>query len=263
MPEPAQILRRHRHPRKEAMRTNDTFEVIRSEDPFTRINNGIFRDRRLNLKALGLLCLCLSLPEDWHFSIRGLASICVDGQAASVSALDALEELGYLRRDRNQEHQENGKFGGVRYVFFDVPAAPCVDFPYTAEPYTENPSQEIIKQETKKQEIPPKPPRGRAAKKAPDHLPDEFARLWTAYPRGEDKQGAIAEWDKLKPDEATIFAMKVALLAQKQTEEWQRGIGIPYFVRWLRHRRWEDDKLRTVRPPTKPERFEPEVSTWQ
>ena len=35
--------------------------------------------------------------------------------------------------------------------------------------------------------------------------------------------------------------MKLALLAHKQSEEWQRGIGIPYFVRWLRHRRWEDE----------------------
>lgn len=230
------------------MRTNETFEVIRSEDPFTRINNGIFKDKRLNLKTLGLLCLCLSLPEDWKFSIRGLASICVDGQAAIVSALDSLEELGYLRRDRNQEHQENGKFGGVRYVFFDVPTAPCVDFPYTVEPYTENRAQETLQEETKKQENPPKPPRGRAAKKAPDHLPEEFDRLWKAYPRGEDKQGAIAEWDKLKPDEATVYAMKLALLAHKQSEEWQRGIGIPYFVRWLRHRRWEDEKVRGAAP---------------
>jgi len=228
------------------MRTNETFEVIRSEDPFTRINNGIFKDKRLNLKTLGLLCLCLSLPDDWKFSIRGLASICVDGQAAIVSALDSLEELGYLRRDRNQEHQENGKFGGVRYVFFDVPTAPCVDFPYTVEPYTENRAQETLQEETKKQENPPKPPRGRAAKKAPDHLPEEFDRLWKAYPRGEDKQGAIAEWDKLKPDEATVFAMKTALLIQRQSEEWQRGIGIPYFVRWLRNRRWEDEKLRSA-----------------
>ena len=218
----------------------------------------------MNLKALGLLCLCLSLPEDWNFSIRGLASICVDKQTAIMTALDMLEELGYLRRDRSQGHQENGKFGGIRYVFFDAPQKPCIDFPYTDEPYTENQTQVITKQETKKQEIPPKPPRGRAAaKKAPDHLPEEFARLWKAYPRGEDKQGAIAEWDKLKPDEATVYAMNLALLSQKQTEEWQRGIGIPYFVRWLRHRRWEDEKLRSAPAPEAARTVErPEVERW-
>ena len=187
----------------------------------------------------------------------------MDKQTAIMTALDTLEKLGYLRRDRNQDHQENGKFGSVRYVFFDAPQSPCVDFPYTDEPYTENQAQEITKQETKKQETPPKPPRGRAAaKKAPDHLPDEFDRLWKAYPRGEDKQGAIAEWDKLKPDEATVYAMNLALLAQKQGDEWQRGIGIPYFVRWLRNRRWEDEKIRSESPPDGRTVISPEVARW-
>lgn len=79
------------------------------------------------------------------------------------------------------------------------------------------------------------------AKKAPDYRPDTFARFWAAYPRGEDKQGAIAAWDELKPDDATLQAMSRALVRQKASEEWQRGIGIPYAVRWLRRRRWEDE----------------------
>ena len=114
----------------------------------------------------------------------------------------------------------------------------------------------------KEEQIPPKPPRGRAAaKKAPDHLPEEFDRLWKAYPRGEDKQGAIAEWDKLKPDEATVYAMNLALLSQKQSDEWQRGIGIPYFVRWLRNRRWEDEKLRSGEPGAR-DVSHTEVAQW-
>ena len=81
----------------------------------------------------------------------------------------------------------------------------------------------------------------RATKSAPDYRPDTFARFWAAYPRGEDKQGAIAAWDELKPDDATIQAMSRALVRQRASEEWQRGIGIPYAVRWLRRRRWEDE----------------------
>lgn len=116
----------------------------------------------------------------------------------------------------------------------------------------------------KDEQIPPKPPRGRTAKKAPDHLPEEFNRLWKAYPRGEDKQGAIAEWDRIKPDEAQIFAMKSALLLQLQSEDWRRGIGIPYFVRWLRHRRWEDEKLRSAAAAVAERTVEapPGVATW-
>ena len=241
------------------------------EDPFTRINNKIFMDKRISLKALGLLCLCLSLdPDTWSFSIRGLDAICKDGRTAIIHALDELEELGYLRRSRIQEHNADGGFGHTHYIFFDVPQekdAPCAQNVYTDDPYTEKLTQERNKLETKEQEIPPKPPRGRrsaTAKKAPDHLPDEFARLWKAYPRGEDKQGAIAEWDRLRPDEATILAMKRALLAQKLTEDWQRGIGIPYFVRWLRYRRWEDEKLRSMAPAAEASRIveTPEVAQW-
>ena len=87
------------------------------------------------------------------------------------------------------------------------------------------------------------------AKKAPDYRPDTFARFWAAYPRGEDKQGAITAWDELKPDDATLQAMSRALVRQRASEEWQRGIGIPYAVRWLRRRRWEDEIKAPVPQP--------------
>lgn len=265
---------------------SDNFRKVLRDKPFTALDNETLRDPELSLKARGLLVTCLSLPPDWRFSIRGLVMECKDGRAAIESALDELEAAGYLRRSRVQEHNENGTFGGTLYTFYEVrqsqPCAenqhtveapqtsPCAENPHAENLHAENQQQQIKEQQKKEQQIPPKPPRGRAAaKKAPDHLPEEFARLWTAYPRGEDKQGAIAEWDRLKPDEATVFAMQMALLAQKQTDEWQRGIGIPYFVRWLRHRRWEDDKLRTSTPgaglaakaPAEP--YEPEVRQWQ
>lgn len=97
-------------------------------------------------------------------------------------------------------------------------------------------------------DTPPKRKR-RATKSAPDYRPDTFARFWAAYPRGEDKQGAIAAWDELKPDDATLQAMSRALVRQKASEEWQRSIGIPYAVRWLRRRRWEDEIKAPAPPP--------------
>ena len=97
-------------------------------------------------------------------------------------------------------------------------------------------------------DTPPKRKR-RATKSAPDYRPDTFARFWAAYPRGEDKQGAIAAGDELKPDDATLQAMSRALVRQRASEEWQRGIGIPYAVRWLRRRRWEDEIKAPAPPP--------------
>ena len=162
--------------------------------------------------------------------------------------LDALKNAGLIRITDGEGGTDQRKiFAGVNPLSDPHDKIVTGGDKIDTAPVTElsPPYNELNKKE---EQIPPKPPRGRAAKKAPDHLPDEFARLWTAYPRGEDKQGAIAEWDKLKPDEDTVFVMKLALLAQKQTEDWQRGIGIPYFVRWLRYRRWEDEKLRSAPP---------------
>ena len=184
--------------------------------------------------------------------------------------LDALKNAGLIRITDGEGGTDQRKiFAGVNPLSDPHDKIDMGCDKIDTAPVTElsPPYNELNKKEER---IPPKPPRGRAAaKKAPDHLPEEFDRLWKAYPRGEDKQGAIAEWDKLKPDEATIYAMNLALLTQKATEEWQRGIGIPYFVRWLRHRRWEDEKLRSAPPdagraaksPAEP--YEPEVRPWQ
>ena len=96
---------------------------------------------------------------------------------------------------------------------------------------------------------PPKRKRRRSNKAVPDYKPELFERFWAAYPRGEDRQGAVAEWDSLRPDHETMLAMSRALVRQKASEEWQRGIGIPYAVRWLRRRRWEDEIKAPAPPP--------------
>lgn len=102
----------------------------------------------------------------------------------------------------------------------------------------------------------PKAPKGAKRvkpepKKAPDYEPEIFARFWAAYPRGEDKQGAICAWDALHPDRELMLKMSAALSTQKASEEWKRGVGIPYAVRWLKNRRWED--VEKQKPGTLPQ----------
>ena len=43
---------------------------------YTIMSNVHLRDRRLSLKAKGLLSYMLSLLDDWQFSVQGLASTC-------------------------------------------------------------------------------------------------------------------------------------------------------------------------------------------
>ena len=105
----------------------------------------------------------------------------------------------------------------------------------------------------------PKRKRRRSTKSVPDYEPELFERFWAAYPRGEDRQGAVAEWVSLRPDRETMLAMSRALVRQRASEEWQRGIGIPYAVRWLRRRRWEDE-IKAPAPP--PERAGGDLPVW-
>lgn len=96
--------------------------------------------------------------------------------------------------------------------------------------------------------IPPKAPQGgrREPKNEPDWMPERFKAFWAAYPRGEKKQAAIAAWDKLHADERLLKLMAMALKRQLASEEWQRGIGIPYASSWLNGRRWEDEGLKPL-----------------
>ena len=266
------------------------YRVEKTHD-YTVMANHHLRDERLSLKAKGLLSMLLSLPDDWEISIRGLASIVTDGVGAVQTGINELIEAGYIVRRR--QHADTGAFAGFEYIIHEVP--PCTENPYTANPYTGKPYTENPAQSSKDKlsTIPPVVPherdvgddnpsvsgaaadsslctrepqsaetpkrKRRATKSAPDYRPDTFARFWAAYPRGEDKQGAIAAWDELKPDDATLQAMSRALVRQRASEEWQRGIGIPYAVRWLRRRRWEDE-IKAPAPP--PERAGGDLPVW-
>lgn len=125
--------------------------VIRAEKDgnFTRINNSFFKEKQMSLKAKGLLCLMLSLPDDWNFSINGLVGLSTDGKDSVMKTLSELERFGYLKRRRVTDPK--GHFAGYEYDVFEQPQdntpyseKPCTenpntDKPYTGKPYSENP----------------------------------------------------------------------------------------------------------------------------
>lgn len=241
---------------------------VEKNHSYTVMANHHLRDERLSLKSKGLLSLILSLPDDWRISIEGMTQFSADGKDAIRSAIRELTDAGYITRD--QTHSEAGTFSGYEYTIHETPAAspssgfptmekPTSGNPTTGNPTTGNPTQRNTEKLSTIPPIvphegdgePPKRTRRRSSKSVPDYEPELFERFWAAYPRGEDRQGAVAEWDSLRPDQETVLAMSRALVRQKASEEWQRGIGIPYAVRWLRRRRWEDE-IKTAAPPERP-----------
>ena len=113
---------------------------------YTVMANYHLRDKRLSLKAVGLLSKMLSLPEEWDYTTRGLAAICKDGVDAIGAALKELENCGYLVRHRLRD--DRGRMRDTEYVIYESPHTalpdtenPYLDNPDTVKPDTENPAQ--------------------------------------------------------------------------------------------------------------------------
>lgn len=86
---------------------------------FTVMSNYHFKERKMSLKAKGLLSLMLSLPDDWNYSISGLVALSKDGKDSVMSALGELEKFGYLYRQRMIN--EKGQFDGIEYHIYEQP----------------------------------------------------------------------------------------------------------------------------------------------
>ena len=103
---------------------------------YTVMSNYHLRDMSLSLKAKGLLSLMLSLPENWDYTMKGLARICKDGIDSISGGIRELEAHGYLIRARVRG--ANGQLGSIEYTILEQPKAPS---PTQEKPIRENPVQ--------------------------------------------------------------------------------------------------------------------------
>ncbi|MBR5721000.1 MAG: helix-turn-helix domain-containing protein, partial [Clostridia bacterium] len=65
---------------------------------YTLVPNGILEEKNLSLKALGVYFLICSLPDEWNFSVKGLCTLCSDGYGSVTTAVEELENAGFLHR---------------------------------------------------------------------------------------------------------------------------------------------------------------------
>ena len=100
---------------------------VKKDKNYTVMSNFHLRDMRLSNKTIGLMCKMLSLPEDWDYTVNGLAAICKDGKDSIRAQLKELETYGYLTRERVRN--DKGQVAETIYTL-------------TEKPMTGNPSQE-------------------------------------------------------------------------------------------------------------------------
>ena len=111
---------------------------VKKDNNFTTINNEFIFNKNLSLKAKGLLCHILALPNDWTLYVEEVGKRHKDGKDAIYSAFKELSTNGYMKRE---QIRQNGKFKGYDYIVFEKPNMdnPETDKPETDKPNTENP----------------------------------------------------------------------------------------------------------------------------
>lgn len=90
---------------------------------YTKICNDVLRNKSLSLKARGLLCYLLSLPDEWNVNLAHLETISdKDGRTSVISGMRELKQGGYLVRTLERD---NGVI--VRHVWtvFEEPQKAC------------------------------------------------------------------------------------------------------------------------------------------
>lgn len=129
------------------------FRVERTRD-YTVMSNYHLKDTGLTLKAKGLLSMMLSLPDEWNYTTRGLASICKESVETIGKTLRELESAGYLTR--RQLRGKNGRITDTEYTIFEKPVKPQPEpaQPDTASPGTENPDMVNPDMETPDMAVP-------------------------------------------------------------------------------------------------------------
>lgn len=110
-----------------------------------------FQEKNMSLKAIGMLSLMLSLPDDWDYSVAGLTAIRSESKNTINSILQELEEFGYL--ERTQLRNTKGVITGYNYDIYEEPhpKKPRLENPYLENPDMENCTQVINKEVNNKQ----------------------------------------------------------------------------------------------------------------
>ena len=83
---------------------------------YTVMSNIHLRDKNISLKAKGLLSVALSLPDDWNYSLSGLASICKESITAIRSAIKELCQNGYATVEKLYPKKDCG-ISQIEYVY--------------------------------------------------------------------------------------------------------------------------------------------------
>lgn len=148
-------------------------ETKKMSVPFTQVANSLLNNDEISFKAKGVYAFLYSKPSGWRFSAERIAKQSKDGRSAVLSALKELEDICYLRREKQKD-------GTILYVLTYEPECenltlgsqkPEFDFrtvgkPHCAETAPISNKEDIVINNNSKKEA----------------TPSEIAQYFFAYP---------------------------------------------------------------------------------
>lgn len=115
---------------------------------YTTISNIVLNDIRLSWRAKGLWAYMMSLPDDWDYSIRGLATRAKDGRDSVMSGLNELKKHGYLTVETVRD--SCGRIVDSEYTIYEESIhKQMAENPDTVKPDTVNPDPVNLSQQNK------------------------------------------------------------------------------------------------------------------
>ncbi len=127
---------------------------------FVVVDNKLARDRKISLKAKGLMLYLLSLPDNWEIRVSVLKNQLKEGRDSINNGIIELVKRGYMRKISYRK--ENGQFDVEYHVTefpedFDQGGKPVTDKPIRSNrngsAVSENPKQSNKEEEKKEKEI--------------------------------------------------------------------------------------------------------------
>ena len=220
---------------------------VNKNNNYTTMSNYHLKDKRISLKAKGLLSEMLSLPDDWNYTIEGLASINKESAKQIKLVLDELKQYQYLYINKLMPNET--KTGRIEYIYdiYEIPK-------------TRVPKQEGCKQEVENKrvvlgdnKILIQNTNILNTNNIKESIKEKFEELWKLYPNKKGKAEAYKHFEK---------AIKKGVKIETIEDGIQRYVAfieaehiIPKYIKhgstWFNQECWNDDYTINRKPTTK------------
>lgn len=211
---------------------------IEKKNNYIVVPNSILRDKRISIKARGLLIIILSLPPKWKLTVSGLVTVTGAGETAVRAGLRELEKYGYVQCTRARDSK--GRIGCMDYIIREVPLNeenPKVENPKVENPEVENlgvVSTDIVSTDIVSTNI--------VSTNDMDSLQSRYFKVfWNTYPKHIKIKETKEYWNKLPVDIDLYDKIIKSVTDYKKTEQWLDPTYIPNPLTYLSDERWRDE----------------------